>query len=69
MRTDRMTPARAPDRVQIVGRRAPERAGDGLSRVTETTQTPPFLVGRRGASADQVELSDRNALVGAQSQT
>jgi hypothetical protein len=37
-----MTPARAPDRVQIVDRRAPERAGDGLSQVTETDANPAF---------------------------
>ena len=42
IRTDRMTPARAPNRVQIVDRRAPERAGDGLSQVTETDANLAF---------------------------
>ncbi len=42
MRTDRMTPARAPDEVQIADGRAPERAGDGLSQVTETDANPAF---------------------------
>jgi hypothetical protein len=69
MRTDRMTPARAPDEVQIADGRAPERAGDGLSQVTEPTQTSPSPLGRRGASTDQVELSDRDALTGVRSET
>ena len=46
MRTDRMTPARAPDEVQIADGRAPERAGDGLSRVTETNTNPAFPCGK-----------------------
>ena len=43
IRTDRMTPARAQQVIeQIVDRRAPERAGDGLSQVTETDANPAF---------------------------
>ena len=45
MRTDRMTPARAQQVIeQIVDRRAPERAGDGLSQVTETNANPAFFL-------------------------
>ena len=46
IRTDRMTPARAPNGVQIVDRRVPERAGDGLSQVTETNTNPAFPCGK-----------------------